>query len=229
LWRRTRLVPVQRDITGYHRDEAGDWVAELSCGHRQHVRHRPPFQLRPWVLQAEERTARVGTPLDCPLCDRAELPDALELVRSTPDWDENTMPSGVRRSHRIAKGTWGLIHVRRGQLRFVARTEPPLEIVIGPGSTQPIPPKVEHEVQPLGSVGFSIDFLSIGKLAEASTTDDETEGAGHDESIARGVSTGSGEPACLAHLLCPECGAVLDGGPHLPGCVSPSANDTRGC
>ena len=27
-----------------------------------------------------------------------------------------------------------------------------------------------------------------------------------------------GEAACWAHLLCPECGAVLDGGPHRPGC-----------
>jgi hypothetical protein len=29
-----------------------------------------------------------------------------------------------------------------------------------------------------------------------------------------------GEPACWAHLLCPECGAVLDGGSHVTGCQS---------
>lgn len=29
-----------------------------------------------------------------------------------------------------------------------------------------------------------------------------------------------GEAACLAHLVCPECGSVLDGGPHRPGCAS---------
>ena len=29
-----------------------------------------------------------------------------------------------------------------------------------------------------------------------------------------------GEAACLAHLLCPDCGVVLDGGAHRPGCVS---------
>lgn len=27
-----------------------------------------------------------------------------------------------------------------------------------------------------------------------------------------------GEAACWAHLLCPECGAVLDGGQHRQGC-----------
>ena len=31
-------------ITGFHQDAAGDWVAELACGHAQHVRHRPPWQ-----------------------------------------------------------------------------------------------------------------------------------------------------------------------------------------
>lgn len=66
---------MERAITGYHRDEEGDWVAELSCGHGQHVRHRPPFQLRAWVLEADGRRERLGTPLDCPLCDRAEPTD----------------------------------------------------------------------------------------------------------------------------------------------------------
>ena len=97
-----------RTITGFHRDEAGDWVAHLSCGHRQHVRHRPPFQLRPWIDSEDGRTSRLGTPLECPLCDR------------------------------------------------------------DPGDESP-------------------------------------EG---------------GDPACWAGLLCPECGAVLDGGPHRPGCTA---------
>ena len=56
-------------ITGFHQDAEGDWVAELACGHRQHVRHRPPWQLRPWVATAEGRAARIGQPSECPLCD----------------------------------------------------------------------------------------------------------------------------------------------------------------
>jgi hypothetical protein len=62
--------PVQRAIVGYHQDEKGDWVAELACGHQRHVRHQPPFQLRPWVLDPEGRQARLGEPLDCGLCDQ---------------------------------------------------------------------------------------------------------------------------------------------------------------
>ena len=36
-----------RPIDGFHQDEEGHWVAELRCGHGQHVRHAPPFWQRP--------------------------------------------------------------------------------------------------------------------------------------------------------------------------------------
>lgn len=35
---------MQQSIIGYHQDEHGDWVADLACGHGQHVRHHPRFQ-----------------------------------------------------------------------------------------------------------------------------------------------------------------------------------------
>ena len=57
-------------ITGFHEDAEGDWIAELACGHTQHVRHRPPWQLRAWVTSEAGRAERVGQPIACPLCDR---------------------------------------------------------------------------------------------------------------------------------------------------------------
>ena len=123
---------MERVITGFHQDAEGEWVAELSCGHRQHVRQRPPFQLRDWVLHADGRRARLGTPIACPLCDRAEPPGGLP-----------------------------------------------------------------------------------GVLA-GSERDGPDQGGEPDE---------GGEQACWAGLLCPECGVVLDGGPHRKGCpavVGPS-------
>lgn len=38
----TDMAGIGRRIVGFDRDEEGDWVALLECGHRQHVRHRPP-------------------------------------------------------------------------------------------------------------------------------------------------------------------------------------------
>lgn len=66
---------MRRVITGFVSDEHGDWVAWLDCGHRQHVRHKPPLWPNPWVHDDTERARRVGTSLDCPLCDRGEPVD----------------------------------------------------------------------------------------------------------------------------------------------------------
>jgi Protein of unknown function (DUF3565) len=59
----------EQKITGFHQDELGDWVAELECGHGQHVRHRPPWEMRQWVITAEGREQRLGKLLPCKRCD----------------------------------------------------------------------------------------------------------------------------------------------------------------
>jgi hypothetical protein len=59
---------MKQRITGFHRDEEGDWVAELECGHRQHVRHDPPWQERPWVTTEAGRDSRLGVLLECRSC-----------------------------------------------------------------------------------------------------------------------------------------------------------------
>lgn len=57
-----------RNIVGFHRDDEGHWVAELSCGHGQHVRHDPPWQDRAWVTTAEGRARAIGWELWCVKC-----------------------------------------------------------------------------------------------------------------------------------------------------------------
>jgi hypothetical protein len=64
---------MKQPITGFHQDDRGDWVAELACGHNQHVRHTPPWQVRPWVLTEEGRLTRLGEMLNCVLCDEAAV------------------------------------------------------------------------------------------------------------------------------------------------------------
>ena len=59
-------------IIGFHQDEYGDWVAELACGHNQHVRDKPPWQNRPWVRTETGRKSRLGVELNCRLCDGNE-------------------------------------------------------------------------------------------------------------------------------------------------------------
>ena len=63
---------MQREIIGYHQDDEGHWVADLACGHAQHVRHDPPWQVRPWVTTESGRASFLGTSLECVRCDRGE-------------------------------------------------------------------------------------------------------------------------------------------------------------
>ncbi len=71
------LWSVDQKIKGYHLDSDGDWVAQLRCGHFQHVRHRPPWFNRPWVITAEGRNGMLGTKLACVKCDEDVPPDKL--------------------------------------------------------------------------------------------------------------------------------------------------------
>lgn len=59
-------------LLGFHRDEDGHWVAELSCGHTQHLRHQPPWQNRAWVLDPRERQRHLGQPFVCGWCAAAK-------------------------------------------------------------------------------------------------------------------------------------------------------------
>ncbi len=47
-------------IVGFHQDADLHWVADLDCGHSRHVRHEPPFQVRPWATTEEGRAERLG-------------------------------------------------------------------------------------------------------------------------------------------------------------------------
>jgi hypothetical protein len=60
---------MKRKIVGYHTDAESHWVAELECGHGQHVRDDPPWRERPWVQTVEGRTSRLGQELNCVRCD----------------------------------------------------------------------------------------------------------------------------------------------------------------
>jgi hypothetical protein len=60
---------LKRKIVAYRKDEEGHWVAELDCGHTQHLRHIPPWQIREWVTTEAGREAHLGRLLDCKKCE----------------------------------------------------------------------------------------------------------------------------------------------------------------
>ena len=68
-------------IAGFHADPEGHWVAELACGHNQHMRHNPPWQNRPWVLTAEGRQQFIGTEIRCSQCESIGGSDGDDTVQ----------------------------------------------------------------------------------------------------------------------------------------------------
>ena len=147
-----------RAIEGFHQDATGDWVAVLRCGHGQHVRHRPPFWLVPWVLTAEGRAGKVGGELPCVLCDRAELPEGFAPYKRTADFDQHSIPAALLRDHATKPGVWAVIHVLAGRLHYVV--EPPLasEQLLDPEHPGVVVAEVKHRVRAEGDVRFFVEF-----------------------------------------------------------------------
>jgi tellurite methyltransferase len=147
-----------RSMVGFHQDSEAHWVAELSCGHGQHVRHRPPFELRPWVLSTEGRSARLGQGLECVRCDRREMPEGHAPYQRTPQFTESSIPSGLLRHHKTKPGVWARVVVERGKLEFYEGDEHAPRQIATPSQPCVILPEVEHRVAPVGEVAFTVEF-----------------------------------------------------------------------
>ena len=87
-----------------------------------------------------------------------ELPTGLTLQRTTPTFDEDSTPAGLRRAHQVAEGVWGRLLVESGSLGFVFEDAPDVVRVIDSGDEQVIPPAALHHVVLDGSVRFAVEF-----------------------------------------------------------------------
>ena len=154
---------VLRRIIGFRLDDRGEWIADLSCLHSQHVRDQPAFRDHGWVLTEAGRAARVGTEIACPLCDRTEMPDGVHILRSAGPFNEKTLPPGLRGDHRVADGTWARLRVISGAVVFRLASDDPVDVRLTAGDEQVIPPLVVHRVVPEGPMEIVIDFLGASR------------------------------------------------------------------
>lgn len=150
---------MQRAITAFFQDEAGDWAARLDCHHAQHTRHDPPFVNRPWVLDPAAREARVGEMLECLKCERLELPGGLESYRRTPQFEAKSTPKGLRAEHNTKAGVWGRINVESGTLTYVTLGQARQEFTVTRDAPGIIAPLMKHFVVPHEGVSFHVEFL----------------------------------------------------------------------
>lgn len=148
---------MERKIVGFSVDAVGDPVAELDCGHGQHVRHAPPLSDREWVLTENGRNSKLGQPLDCVRCDEMEMPEGHVCFQQTPIFTQYTIPVGLQKEHSTGTGIWAKIIVQAGELHYQAEALN-IDIMLTPEVQGVIVPNVTHAVQATGKVRFFVEF-----------------------------------------------------------------------
>lgn len=81
--------------------------------------------------------------------------------KSTPVFDETTLPAALRREHRTKDGVWGVIRVLEGELRLVLDDGPGAGAegtILAPDRPGLIRPLQTHHVEPFGKMRMQVDF-----------------------------------------------------------------------
>ena len=87
------------------------------------------------------------------------LPASVQPYKRTPEFDENTIPAGLLRSHSTASGVWARIRVLEGELIYRMLGPEPRELLLSPGTDGVAAPAAKHEVEAPGRVRFYVEFL----------------------------------------------------------------------
>lgn len=87
-----------------------------------------------------------------------ELPDGLALQRTTPTFDETSVPAALRKAHLVADGVWGRLVVSSGSVGFVFDDDPGNVRTVAAGDTQVIPPARPHHLVVDGPVTLAVEF-----------------------------------------------------------------------
>jgi len=87
----------------------------------------------------------------------ATAPTRTKPYRATAVFDEVTLPAGLGREHRTKAGSWGIIRVLEGRLRYQV-LDPSSEVILEPGRPGLILPEQPHRVEALGPIRMQIEF-----------------------------------------------------------------------
>ncbi|MCL4673542.1 MAG: DUF1971 domain-containing protein [Sphingomonadaceae bacterium] len=78
--------------------------------------------------------------------------------RSTPVFDQDTLPAALRRRHDTKAGVWGVIRVIEGTLKLTY-LDPQSETILTPDNPGLVLPQQPHFVTPLGRMKMQVDFF----------------------------------------------------------------------
>lgn len=77
--------------------------------------------------------------------------------RTTPVFDDQSLPDAIRNEHSTKHGVWGLLRVLEGEVRLVFH-DPRREVRVTPDDPAPIPPQAVHHVEVSGPMRMQVEF-----------------------------------------------------------------------
>jgi len=81
----------------------------------------------------------------------------VQPYRSTPVFDQDTLPAALRARHDTKAGVWGVIRVIEGQLELTY-LDPPSTTLLTPDQPGLVEPQQLHFVTPIGAMKMQVDF-----------------------------------------------------------------------
>ena len=129
------VVLVVRADEAHHRDINHNLAAAL--GGTNHARPPSPY---PWHASTTDLLSNEQGP-----------------YRVTPDFTQDNLPAALLQEHNTAKGVWGIIRVKEGNLRLLHLDSGNIELLDPqtPGYVMPLRP---HFVEPAGPFKICIEF-----------------------------------------------------------------------
>jgi len=77
--------------------------------------------------------------------------------RSTPVFDQDTLPAALRARHYTKAGVWGVIRVLEGEL-LLTYLEPESSVLLTPAKPGLVLPEQPHFVTPQGAMKMQVEF-----------------------------------------------------------------------
>ncbi|WP_137679614.1 DUF1971 domain-containing protein [Aurantiacibacter suaedae] len=77
--------------------------------------------------------------------------------RSTPVFDQDSLPAALRARHDTKAGVWGVIRVLEGELKLTY-LDPASEVILTPAQPGLIQPQQPHFVTPVDAMKMQVDF-----------------------------------------------------------------------
>lgn len=112
----------------------------------------------------QAKAGRIAQSLDLAIHYRLPKGDGAKVdvptskpYRSTPVFDDQTLPAALRKAHTTKQGVWGVIRVLEGCVRYRVEAQDH-DVILSPGTPGLVRPQEPHHVEPVGPMRMQVEF-----------------------------------------------------------------------